>query len=130
MAQSFERLGDEPIFVITIADPYDFVNDPPALFAQVAAETQTITGKYISIYDLRGLTVNFSDMVMGMAAQSRGGAGSIADSHNITLVVATSDMIKFAVEAFQQPQYGNLEIPMFETKEAAIEQARHLLIPA
>jgi hypothetical protein len=130
MAQSFERLDNEPIFVITIADPYDFVNDPPVLFAQIAAETQTISGKYISIYDLRGLTVNFSDMVMGMAVQAKGGAGSIADSHNVTLVVATSDRIKFAVEAFKQPQYGNLQIPMFETMDEAIAQARHLLMPA
>lgn len=130
MAQSFERLGSEPIFLITIADPYDFVNDPPVLFAQIATETQHLTGKYVSIYDLRGLTVNFSDMVVGMAAQAKGGAGSVADSHNIPLVVATSEMLKFAVDAFQQEQYGNLQIPMFESLDEAHAHARQLLVPA
>ena len=78
------------------------------------------------IYNLVELDFSFSDMVQGMGASTRSKPGSVNDPNAIIAFVGTQKLLGIAVKAFQQRQYGSLEVAHY----ASYDEAYHHIASA
>jgi hypothetical protein len=126
MGYEVKRLPGENILITTAIDPFDFLTDLPPMFTAIDQARQGIAGKIINIYDLSGLTLTFSDLVVGLAGHMGGAPGSISDPTILSITVGSDELVHMGVEAFKQPQYGALKLELFTSLDEAVERARVL----
>lgn len=130
MPINVERLPDQPILVVEALEPLDIAAETPAMIDRVAQEVGATSGKLYIIYDASDLKIAFSDMLFGLAEHAHRSEGSVRDTHTVTIVVGTDEMLKLAVEALKQPQYGEVSLPMFDSRDKALAYAREHIAAA
>lgn len=116
----------EPIIIVRMTDPFDFLDDLRPMIEDIAASASSYPGNYYVIYEFPNLTVTFSDVVMTLAQQSSKLPGSLSDPRCKAIAVAPPDMMEFAVKSLEQTQYGKLRMEILPTTEEAMEYARLL----
>jgi len=128
MAYEIQRIDNKPIWVATLAEPYDSAKDAQGLDKAMADEIAGVEGKIIYIADMRKLHIRFGDIVTGLAEAFK--SDSIVFFTNprvVSLTVATDELIKMAAEAVKQDQYGGIDIKTFATVEEAIAYGEKVL---
>jgi hypothetical protein len=121
MGFNIKRYSEQPaIFVIEVVKPFDFVADMHAMYGAIQDARQGLEGKLSIIFDLRRLEMTFSELVVAMDEQRRGHAGSMTDPSIQTLIAASDDIIKMGAKGMGQEQYGGVDIPLYESVEAAL----------
>jgi hypothetical protein len=124
MAHTVKLLDNEPIITVSLRNPFDYATEPDEMFEEIATRAKKITGHGYVIYDCRDFEITFGDLVDGMAAQSKGTAGSISDDRFTSIIVGSDQMLKMATESFKQDQYGKREVPLYGSMEKALAHAR------
>ncbi len=127
MPYQIKPQADEPIIIVSMSDPFDFIEDVRPMIEQIAVAATPFTGNYYVIYEFPNLTVTFSDVVMTLAQQSSKLPGSISDPRVRALAVAPPDMMEFAVKSLEQTQYGKLRMEILPSMEEALEYARLMM---
>lgn len=127
MPYRIQPQAGEPIIVVSMSDPFDFVDDVRPMIEQIAAAAASFPGRYYVIYEFPNLTVTFSDVVMTLAEQSSKMPGSVSDPRVKAIAVAPPDMMEFAVKSLEQTQYGKLRMEILPSMEEALEYARLLI---
>lgn len=124
MPFTVNKLDGEPIIIVEIRDPYDYQTDPPRMFHEIDQIASTFDDGGFVIYDCRTLDVSFNDLVAGMSAQVQGVPGSISDPRLTACLVGSSVMLRLAAEGFAKPQYGEIQVPLYDTLDDALNDLR------
>ena len=128
MTFTIEMLPDEPIVICTMSDRFNPMTDYGAFWQQLGAILQGKEGPIYRITHLQTDQIQFSDMVMALAAEAKSGMpGSLTDPRIRSLLVNQSLLAQMAVESIKQDQYGRLETPLFGTLDEALAHARSQL---
>lgn len=123
MAYTVEKLGNEPIILVTLIGEVN-QSDGQQAFVEIAETIQSIDGHAYVIHDFRRYEVDFATIVRGLAMQTKGTPGSASDPHASTIIVGTSEMAKLVSEALKQEQYGSLKVPAFDSMDDALSYIR------
>jgi hypothetical protein len=59
--------GNDPILLVKITDPFDFRTGPSAIRARLLNIFSDIARPFLVIYDIRGFSITFNDVVMALA---------------------------------------------------------------
>lgn len=126
MSPQVERLPDEPIIVIMFDGAINGETAQNAI-KQVAQMAEGMPKPIFRVIDTRNTTSSFSDIVMILAATTKGADGSASDQRFRSIMVGTHDMIVLLNESLKQPQYGEIDVPLFEDMDEALAYARQAL---
>lgn len=125
MSFSIEKLPDEPIIICTIEPGFDPWRDFPAFWAQLDAAIAGLPGPIYRINQFKREEVNFSNLLAGLAEETRSGKpGSAADPRIRFLAVSRSALREMTRTSFLQEQYGHITIHIFDAVETALAHAR------
>ncbi|MDX1994668.1 MAG: hypothetical protein SF029_19955 [bacterium] len=126
MPYKVTRVPNEPIVVLEVSSPFDMITDLPAVFADIAKAKAGVASLTYCLYDVRNLQITFSDVVMGLAAHTKGEPGSVSDPTIRVILIGSDELLRLASEALKQEQYGQIALPMYATYDEAIAEARRL----
>jgi len=111
--------------VIDCHNPFNFTEDLDAIFDGTADylgnEHQT---RLYRIFDFHEIEMTFNDLVEGLATKTRQRPGSLRDARVYNVLVGTHELIKMKADSLGQRQYGELDVPLFETLDAAIAHCK------
>ncbi|MBN1679248.1 MAG: hypothetical protein JW966_03085 [Anaerolineae bacterium] len=127
MVMVVKQLGDEPIIVITVTPPFDSYKDVIQKLEAIEAIANTIDSPIIyRINDYSAVTqASLDDIMTVLARETRSGsAGSLADPRVRSVAVGSDEMIRLAATSLKQTQYGNLDVPLFESYDDALAYIR------
>ncbi len=120
-----ERLPGEPIIIHTLFPDYRMGKDARPAIQEMAEIANEIEEKpvYIIIvtYDMK---LNFGDLVQGLAMATRGETAIFTDPNVRLRMVGSGGLVELGVKAFEQRQYGGLDVRLYPTLEDALEGAR------
>lgn len=122
------KLADEPIVLVKMALPPRL--DVERMFGEIAEQ---ITG-YLPegngrVYRINDMSVFnavnvFSQVVRGLAYETRSLPGTNSDPRLIPVFVGKGKTTELIVEALKQRQYGGWQVPHFPSQEEALTQTR------
>jgi len=124
------KLEAEPIIIFRLNEGYDFELDTRKaheLIAGYADELEDSTSTIFRITDFSGITMNFTDLILGLSSGTKAEPGSFADSRLRNLFVGQDDMVEFAAESLIQTQYGKIPTLVFPSMDEALAYARALI---
>lgn len=130
MVVHITRLPDEPIIVIRATPPTDAYNDVRRKLDDLEALVQTMPGPVIfRINDYSALPEpTLNGIIFVLAEETRTPRpGSAADPRIRNVVVGSHPLIRLAIEGLKQPQYGSVDVPLFDTYDAALAYVRAVL---
>jgi hypothetical protein len=119
-----ERLGQEPIVVLTYTEPTDRLHEEMEAAADEVADLMAGVDAYYRISDFSHTDMNFSTMMLKLAHETEGRRGSVTDPNAVPIFVGEHDLIAFAIEALMQEQYGYTDVAECATVDEAIGYAR------
>ncbi len=125
MPNRVERLPGQPIITLTVTDPFNPATDYAVADQQFADLAKDIPGKVYRIIDIRQWkNMQFSDAVEVLVKDSRD-SSIVADTRVMTVIVATSDLGKFAASSANQTQYGYAnQTKLFGSMDEALAYVR------
>lgn len=124
----FETVAGLPVMVVRLTFPPRL--DVEKMFAEAAREccdalSHTKRRMYrindFSAYDQVNI---FSAVVRGLAAETRGRAGTNSDPRLYPIMVGRGVSARLVVEALRQEQYGSWSVPWFPTLDEAVAKIR------
>jgi hypothetical protein len=125
MNYTTERLPGEPIIIHTLLSEYRLGKDTRPAIQEIAEVANKIEEKpvYIIIvtYELR---MNFGDLVQGLAMATRGETAIFTDPSVRLRLVGSGGLVELGARAFEQRQYGGLDVRLYPTLEDALEGIR------
>jgi hypothetical protein len=107
-----------------IEPPFDMIAEREATFQQVAALVEDASETVYVIDDFSDVPLRFDDIVLKLAHLTRNKPGSPSDPRIQYLLVGTHEMLELAARSASQRQYGEVEMPLFESIDDALEYAR------
>lgn len=123
MKLKVERIPDEPIIIATLSG--DITPETVMeMFAQSAYWADKLGGRVYRITDIRSTEISFPDLVVVLASCAHRQPGSPSDSRICGVLVGTHGWARFFVDSAQQEQYGQLNIPVFESLDEAMTYIR------
>lgn len=125
MAFSIAEKDGKRIVLVTISDPFNLRTELPQMTDQLLATLGDINDTVYLIYDVRQLSLNFSDIISGVAGFGRPQTelDKRLAQHGRMLLVGTSTLINVAAKAAARlaPSKPTLA---FDTPEQAVEYAK------
>lgn len=124
------KLPDEPIIIATYTKgqpPAEAIEEVIQYTAQLLDEVE---GVIYRIEDLTEADMTFGDAVQVMGAVTKNRPGSARDPRVKTLLVGAGTLLDLSAKAFQQTQYGGLQVPLYSSVEEALANARELIAAA
>ena len=119
---STERLPDEPIIVHTILPDYRMGKDARPAIQEMAEIANEIDEKPVYIIIVtHSISLNFSDLVQGLAMATRGETAIFTDPNVCLRLVGSGRLVELGVRAFEQRQYGGLDVRLYPTLGDALE---------
>lgn len=128
MPYNIELLPDEPIVIVTLSEPFDWVKDVETTTAQVADLTQHLDGPIYRISDMKQVSLDFSEVVTALASVTKVKNGSFSDPRYRIIFIsqkALVDLAEFGAQSASQEQYGVAEpIQVFTDLDEALHYVR------
>ncbi|MCU0464374.1 MAG: hypothetical protein MUF38_07365 [Anaerolineae bacterium] len=125
MSYTISQKPDSPIIIATFTDPFDAVNDGGAVAGYLLDALNNISGNVYYIADMSTIKIDFSDLVMGLAAAYTTPGSPYANPRLKTYTVAHDDLIEFGAKAAtEQQQYGKVEVKFYRDVTEALEAIR------
>src|SRR5688500_16510571 len=122
MPYKVEKLPNEPILVTAVLNPFKVSEEFPLYIEAVVKALDEATEPLYFISDAVGLKVSFGDVVSGLGFVTKGKITYINHRNMRKMIaIADSDLIRMAVNAVGQKQYGEHVAQVYPTAEAALE---------
>jgi hypothetical protein len=117
------KLPGEPIVIVTIALPIErHLSSLYSIRAQIDRVAREAGGPLYVLLDLRNQDVSFSDILLGLDEQVGRPPGAITDPR--VRPVGVGDHPLLAIAAKKTWQRYSIDVPIFDTLEAALQHAR------
>jgi hypothetical protein len=128
MSFTIEKLPDEPIIICSMSEQFNPLKDYGAFWQRLGEVVKDMEGPIYRITHLKTDQIQFSDMVLALAAEAKSGMpGSLTDPRIRSVLVNRSILAQMAVESIKQEQYGQLDTPLFGTLDEALTYVRQQL---
>ena len=127
MSIKVEKYPEIHTVLITMVEPLTVPDDAVGALA-ASAEFKKDQGCCICrILDFSQVKLNFSDMMVGMAAE-KGHEGGLYDADVATVFIGSGELVELGVEALKsQPHYKGANVAgLVRTREEALEIAQKL----
>lgn len=125
MPYRVEKLANEPILVTCVENPFNVGEEFPQYVEAVVKALDESPEPLFFISDAVGLKVNFGDVVAGLAFVTKGKLTYVNHPNMRRMIaIADSDLIRMAVNAVGQKQYGGHRTEVYPTTEAALISIR------
>lgn len=121
------RLPDEPIVLVTFAEPLEFRDEIAPMLKRIVELRDTITeplSRYCIVFDISRYNMTFSDVVFGLGELRSVRDLRRPDMPAHLMVVGAGAVIEMAAKAFAQAQYGAYQSRLFVSLEDALAAAR------
>lgn len=129
LGYSVKRLPGEPIIHMKVVVPPRL--DIERMFGEIAADVMKCLGPDEAgpVYRVNDMSMYnriniFSQVVMGLAYETKGRPGTNSDPRLIPVFVGSGKAVQLIVEALKQKQYGCWTVPHFPDMETALAQIR------
>lgn len=121
MSYEINMLDDQAAVLITFTADFNVAADIPALNVDLKPILDSADTSLTFLIDLRLVRLDFSAMVAGLAAGTRG-SDLVLDHPNInrTVFITDSGLMKIGTKALSQTQYGSLHVTVVDTLEEAL----------
>ncbi|MFW5748855.1 MAG: hypothetical protein ACOCYT_04495 [Chloroflexota bacterium] len=120
-------LEDAPVVIVSCYPPFDFTDEIRQSIRTVGDMLGEDDVRIFRIFDFNKIDLTFSDMVSGLAEKTRDMPGSLRDPRIRTVLVGQHEYVQFKAQALRQTQYGELDVPVFDTLDEAIAHCRAML---
>ncbi|PJF38816.1 MAG: hypothetical protein CUN55_16180 [Phototrophicales bacterium] len=114
---------DANIVIATYSDPF---RDSDV--EQVMIETSKYydpNGEMLySVSDASQLHLTFSDLVVALAKATRSEGWRVGAPNSVTIFVGNDEMVRMGREALKRPQYGGVEVHLFNDIDEALGWVR------
>lgn len=128
MVFAVRRLPEEAIVIVTISVPVErYVDNFRSLDAQIAHTATEIGGQFYCLWDLRGVDLSFSDILLWSETQQDRHPGSLNDPLVHPVLIGNHPLLPAAVRRFKT--LLNLDVPLVATLDEALALARAALSP-
>jgi hypothetical protein len=117
------RLPDEPIIVATLHGRMD-KHTVRELFDRTRDLAEGISGRLYRISDFTQVELTFADMASALVEARYGGVGATTDPRLRPVMVAPTNRARLFANIMQEPLFGGVSFPVFETVEEALGYAR------
>lgn len=119
----------EPNLVVsTLTEPIDVEIDVRQSLGQLQGFIADAPGSKLSIVvDCHAISPKFSDIVIGMGESARPDSPLRSAGFEFFLV-ASGGLLQMMVDWFKQPQYGGVELKIYETVDEAIVDAKKSIV--
>jgi len=119
-------LGDEPILLIKLSDPFDFREGPPAVRAEMLDMLGEVSGPFFTIFDIRELSIALSDLItlLTNSAYPQADPTRIFQKYGRMCIVGRNPLLTLSVESANRFLPSSGVTRAFDTLEAALEYAR------
>lgn len=126
MSVRVERVPGEPIVIVKYVDPREpAAQQVRSTSEQIVNVTADISGMIYRINDVREYNLTYKEIALGLAEETTAGLpGLVSDPRVCSITVGSSHYVKLGTQAARQPQYGELEIKLFESMDEALAYAR------
>jgi hypothetical protein len=125
MPYRVEKLSNEPILVTAVENPFKVSEEFPQYVEAVVKALDESPEPLFFISDATGLKVSFGDVVSGLAFVTKGKVTYVNHPNMRRMIaIADSDLIRMAVNALGQKQYGGYRTEVYPSTEAALEAIR------
>ncbi len=124
MSVSVHKLPDEPIIIVTYADPFKGSADVAAANHQVAALETQLPGEFYRIADLVNVHMDWNELLSALQTAAARETGSLRDTRIHSIFVGSSENVALAVRSLSQRQYGSIEAKLFSSVDEALDYAR------
>jgi hypothetical protein len=110
MTVEVKEVPNEPIILFSVVLPHTPEDDVRAATQGTTEFKKKWGGHVYRVVDLSHFELNFSQAMMGMAAE-RGLEGGVNDLEISTIYIGSGEWVTFGVKAFQeQAQYGQTNV--------------------
>lgn len=125
MTYTTEKLPDESIIVHTLSSEYRMGRDARTAIQEIAEIANGMEEKPVYIIIVtHDLKMNFGDLVQGLAMATRGETAIFTDPNIRLRLVGSGSLVEIGAKAFEQRQYGGLDVRLYTTLEDALEGIR------
>jgi hypothetical protein len=127
MVYQIEKLPGEPIVIDSHSEPMKAMGHR-GFAEELAGHVQSIEGTVYRITDVLGMSYSFPTLVHVLGEETRSQRpGSASDPRVKMVLVAAGEVANLITMAAGQPQYGGLNLPLFDTREQALAYVRQLI---
>lgn len=121
MTIKIEYQPDRHLLISIYTNPLDPYHDVQGVVDAVNAHYSPTGPMLYIISDVTELTINFSDLVVGLAnATTRADRWHVGAPNSTTSIVGSGEMVALGASSVSQDQYGGAEVLMFATLDEAI----------
>jgi len=125
MTHTFVEKQPKRILVITVSDPFDFRAEPAKIMSQLNSMFEDITEPVYVIYDIRKLSISFSNIIDGVAGFARPGSDFEKKLNKYGRMILVGSGTLITVTAKTAARFSpERPFPVFGTPEEAIEYAK------
>lgn len=125
MPMQISRVPNLPVIIFQYVGSAKAPDDMETTLKEVSAFKKERGGRVYRVIDMTKIQVDFSLMMLGMAAEV-GREGGSNDPDVTTIFVASGELLKFGAESLrEQKQYGQAaQVHMVDTQEEALNFVR------
>ena len=126
MPISVKRFPNEPIIMMSVTDPVDFMEELPPAYDQIADLAEGIEGRIYRITDFSQVDNTVGRLINILVRSSKSQKGSITDpemrARTQSILVGTSQFVRMGANILNR-QFG-IELSIFDTVDEALEYVR------
>ena len=126
MTSTLVKLPGEPIVHVAFEGTLGIAELEQFIPAAVKLQAESNVPLYW-IIDVVRTKSDFAQIMQVLGQQSRGTPGTASNAPGRVFMVGSAHLTRLYVEAMRQPQYGNLDLPMFSNPEDALAAVRILV---
>ena len=120
-----EKLPDEPIIISVLSSSFSIGEDMAPIMAEVTALLEEANTPCYYVSDVRKIQIGLDDLLQGTSMASRGSQALL--HHPLVkefLLVTDSKVLEMAGKGLRHDVFGNVNIRVFQSMEAALAYAR------
>ena len=132
MSYTVRRLDDLPVVLTTIDAEFSVESELEFYLGDIATALDASDEQLYLVSESQEFKVNFSDMVMGLGKGTRGASAALNHPKiaEICAVIPDNTLLKLAVQALGQMQYGGKKVTLNSTLEDALAYVREQIVAA
>jgi hypothetical protein len=123
MPVTVERIPGEPIIMAKLSGDLT-VDDVVEMFTRSAEIIKDVEGTVYRITNVQDIKAPFVEAMKTVQAATKGRSGSTSDPRIYAMFVGNTQWVDFYRNALQQEQFGGISLPVFASKEEALEHIR------
>lgn len=128
MSHNITSVPEKPIVIAEFTEPFNAVEDSDAVAAYLNKFLNQHTGTVHYIADMSKINIDFSQLILGMAAAYKTPNSPYSNPRLKIYSIASDEMIILGTQASaEQEQYGKVDVRLYPDQAAALAEINAVL---